>query len=130
MSGRTPTSSVTGDLLNAAKLPQVQNNSSVSNEQMPRVMTAYKAASGRANIEAEHHDDFRSRFGFVGGAHRPAAIILMLTIGRIVGMRGIAWNAMTDSDGPGRSWRVALGCADVTDDRSGSEPSKTDAEHQ
>ncbi len=30
----------TGDLLNAAKLLQVQNNSSVSNEQMPRVMRA------------------------------------------------------------------------------------------
>jgi uncharacterized protein len=47
--------------------------------------------------------------GLVGGALIGiAAIILMLTIGRIAGVSGIALNAMTPSDSAGRSWRVAF----------------------
>ena len=47
--------------------------------------------------------------GLVGGALiGVAAVILMLTIGRIAGVCGIALNAMTDSDATGRSWRLAF----------------------
>jgi uncharacterized membrane protein YedE/YeeE len=47
--------------------------------------------------------------GLVGGALIGiAAIILMLTIGRIAGVSGIALNAMTPSDSAGRSWRLAF----------------------
>src|ERR1019366_10078394 len=47
--------------------------------------------------------------GLVGGALIGlAAIILMLTIGRIAGVCGIALNAVTASDAAGRSWRLAF----------------------
>ena len=47
--------------------------------------------------------------GLVGGALIGlAAIILMLTIGRIAGVCGIALNAMIASDAAGRSWRLAF----------------------
>ena len=47
--------------------------------------------------------------GLVGGALIGlAAIILMLTIGRIAGVCGIALNAMTAGDAAGRSWRLAF----------------------
>ena len=47
--------------------------------------------------------------GLVGGALIGlAAIILMLGIGRIAGVCGIALNAMTASDTAGRSWRLAF----------------------
>jgi len=47
--------------------------------------------------------------GFVGGALIGlAALMLMLTIGRISGVSGIALNAMTASDTAGRSWRLAF----------------------
>jgi uncharacterized membrane protein YedE/YeeE len=47
--------------------------------------------------------------GLVGGVLIGlAAIILMLTIGRIAGVCGIALNAMTASDAAGRSWRFAF----------------------
>ena len=47
--------------------------------------------------------------GLVGGALIGlAALMLMLTIGRIAGVSGIALNAMTASDAAGRSWRLAF----------------------
>jgi uncharacterized membrane protein YedE/YeeE len=47
--------------------------------------------------------------GLVGGALIGlAAIVLMLTIGRIAGVCGIALNAMTARDAAGRSWRLAF----------------------
>jgi len=47
--------------------------------------------------------------GLVGGALIGlAAIILMLGIGRIAGVCGIALNAMTARDAAGRSWRLAF----------------------
>jgi uncharacterized protein len=47
--------------------------------------------------------------GLVGGALIGlAAIILMLTIGRIAGVSGIVLNAITASDAAGRSWRLAF----------------------
>ena len=47
--------------------------------------------------------------GLVGGALIGlAAIVLMLGIGRIAGVCGIALNAMTASDAAGRSWRLAF----------------------
>jgi uncharacterized membrane protein YedE/YeeE len=47
--------------------------------------------------------------GLLGGALIGlAAIVLMLTIGRIAGVCGIALNAMTASDAAGRSWRLAF----------------------
>src|SRR5674476_836716 len=47
--------------------------------------------------------------GLVGGALIGlAAVVLMLTIGRIAGVCGIALNAMTASDAAGRSWRLAF----------------------
>ena len=47
--------------------------------------------------------------GLVGGALIGlAAIILMLTIGRIAGVCGIALNAVTARDAAGRSWRLAF----------------------
>ena len=47
--------------------------------------------------------------GLVGGAFIGlSAIVLMLTIGRIAGVCGIALNAMTASDAAGRSWRLAF----------------------
>ena len=47
--------------------------------------------------------------GLVGGALIGlAAIILMLTIGRIAGVCGVALNAVTASDAAGRSWRLAF----------------------
>lgn len=47
--------------------------------------------------------------GLVGGALIGlAAIVLMLTIGRIAGVCGIALNAMAASDAAGRSWRLAF----------------------
>ncbi len=47
--------------------------------------------------------------GLVGGALIGlAATLLMLTIGRIAGVCGIAVNAMVDSDSSGRRWRIAF----------------------
>jgi uncharacterized membrane protein YedE/YeeE len=47
--------------------------------------------------------------GLVGGALIGlAAVILMLTIGRIAGVCGIALNALMPSDAAGRSWRWAF----------------------
>jgi len=47
--------------------------------------------------------------GLAGGALIGlAAVVLMLTIGRIAGVCGIALNAMTASDAAGRSWRLAF----------------------
>jgi uncharacterized protein len=47
--------------------------------------------------------------GLIGGALIGlAAIILMLTIGRIAGVCGIALNTMTPIDAAGRSWRLAF----------------------
>jgi uncharacterized membrane protein YedE/YeeE len=47
--------------------------------------------------------------GLVGGALIGlASILLMLTLGRIAGVCGIALNAMTASDAAGRSWRLAF----------------------
>ncbi len=47
--------------------------------------------------------------GLVGGALIGlAATILMLTIGRIAGVCGIALNAMIPGDAAGRSWRLAF----------------------
>lgn len=47
--------------------------------------------------------------GLVGGVLIGlAAIVLMLTIGRIAGVCGIALNAMIASDAAGRSWRLAF----------------------
>jgi uncharacterized protein len=47
--------------------------------------------------------------GLVGGTLIGlAAIILMLTIGRIAGVSGIVLNAMTASDAAGSSWRLAF----------------------
>jgi uncharacterized protein len=47
--------------------------------------------------------------GFAGGALIGlAAVILMLTIGRIAGVCGIALNAMTASDAADRLWRLAF----------------------
>lgn len=53
--------------------------------------------------------NFAPVWGLVGGALIGlAAIILMLTIGRIAGVSGIVLNAMTASDAAGRSWRLAF----------------------
>lgn len=53
--------------------------------------------------------NFAPVWGLVGGALIGlAAIILMLTIGRIAGVSGIVLNAMTASDTAGRSWRLAF----------------------
>ena len=53
--------------------------------------------------------NFAPVWGLVGGVLIGlAAVFLMLTIGRIAGVCGIALNAMTDSDGSGRSWRLAF----------------------
>jgi uncharacterized protein len=47
--------------------------------------------------------------GLVGGALIGlAAIILMLTIGRIAGVSGIALNAIVAGDSSGRPWRLAF----------------------
>ena len=47
--------------------------------------------------------------GLVGGALIGlASIILMLTIGRIAGVCGIALNAMVAGDAAGRSWRLVF----------------------
>jgi uncharacterized protein len=47
--------------------------------------------------------------GLIGGVLIGlAAIILMLTIGRIAGVCGIVVNAMTASDAAGRLWRMAF----------------------
>jgi uncharacterized membrane protein YedE/YeeE len=47
--------------------------------------------------------------GLVGGALIGlAALMLMLTIGRIAGVSGIALNAMTAGDAAGRSWCLAF----------------------
>ncbi len=47
--------------------------------------------------------------GLVGGALIGlAAVVLLLTIGRIAGVCGIALNAMAASDAAGRSWRLAF----------------------
>ena len=47
--------------------------------------------------------------GLVGGALIGlAAVVLMLTIGRIAGVCGIALNALTAGDAAGRSWRLAF----------------------
>lgn len=47
--------------------------------------------------------------GLIGGALIGlAAILLMLSIGRIAGICGIALNAITDRDTSGRSWRLAF----------------------
>lgn len=53
--------------------------------------------------------NFAPVWGLVGGVFIGlAAVILMLTIGRIAGVCGIVLNAMTDSDRSGRSWRLAF----------------------
>jgi uncharacterized protein len=47
--------------------------------------------------------------GFAGGAFIGlAAIVLMLTVGRVAGVSGIALNAMNAGDGAGRWWRLAF----------------------
>jgi uncharacterized membrane protein YedE/YeeE len=47
--------------------------------------------------------------GLIGGALIGlAALMLMLTIGRIAGVSGIALNALTAGDASGRSWRLAF----------------------
>jgi hypothetical protein len=47
--------------------------------------------------------------GLVGGALIGlAAVILMMTIGRVAGVSGIALNALTAGDAAGRSWRLAF----------------------
>jgi uncharacterized membrane protein YedE/YeeE len=47
--------------------------------------------------------------GLLGGALIGlAAVILMLTIGRVAGVSGIALNALTAGDTAGRSWRLAF----------------------
>ena len=47
--------------------------------------------------------------GLVGGAIIGlSAVVLMLTVGRIAGVCGIALNAMIASDTAGRSWRLAF----------------------
>jgi uncharacterized protein len=47
--------------------------------------------------------------GLLGGALIGlAAVILMLTIGRIAGVSGIALNALIAGDTAGRSWRLAF----------------------
>jgi uncharacterized protein len=47
--------------------------------------------------------------GLVGGVLIGlAAVLLMLTIGRIAGVCGIVLNAMIPSDAAGRSWRLAF----------------------
>ena len=47
--------------------------------------------------------------GLIGGALIGlAAIILMLTVGRIAGVCGIVVNTMTASDAAGRLWRLAF----------------------
>jgi uncharacterized membrane protein YedE/YeeE len=47
--------------------------------------------------------------GLVGGAVIGlAALMLMLTIGRIAGVSGIALNALVAGDTAGRSWRLAF----------------------
>src|SRR3954449_8795572 len=43
-----------------------------------------------------------------GGLTGLAAVVLMLSVGRIAGICGIVVNAMTDADGMGRSWRLAF----------------------
>lgn len=53
--------------------------------------------------------NFASVLGLVGGALIGlSAVFLMLTIGRIAGVCGIALNAMTASDAAGKSWRLAF----------------------
>jgi len=53
--------------------------------------------------------NFAPVLGLVGGARIGlAAIILMLTVGRIAGVSGIVLNALTASDAAGRSWRLAF----------------------
>jgi uncharacterized protein len=53
--------------------------------------------------------DFAPLSGLFGGALIGlAALILMLTIGRIAGVSGIALNALTAGDAAGRSWRLAF----------------------
>jgi uncharacterized membrane protein YedE/YeeE len=53
--------------------------------------------------------NFAPGWGLVGGAFIGlAAVFLMLTIGRIAGVCGIALNAMTASDTAGKSWRLAF----------------------
>ena len=47
--------------------------------------------------------------GLIGGALIGlAALMLMLTIGRIAGVSGIALNALVAGDTAGRSWRLAF----------------------
>lgn len=47
--------------------------------------------------------------GLIGGALIGlAAVVLMLSLGRIAGICGIVVSAMTDADGMGRSWRLAF----------------------
>ncbi len=47
--------------------------------------------------------------GLVGGAFIGlAAVLLMLTIGRIAGVCGIVLNAMVPNDAAGRAWRLAF----------------------
>jgi uncharacterized protein len=53
--------------------------------------------------------DFAPISGLLGGALIGlAAVILMLTIGRIAGVSGIALNALIAGDTAGRSWRLAF----------------------
>src|SRR4051794_26747382 len=48
-------------------------------------------------------------FGVIGGALIGlAAVMLMLSLGRVAGICGIVVNAMTDADVMGRSWRLAF----------------------
>src|SRR3954454_24521302 len=47
--------------------------------------------------------------GVIGGALIGlAAVMLMLSLGRVAGICGIVVNAMTDADVMGRSWRLAF----------------------
>ena len=53
--------------------------------------------------------EFAPVSGLIGGILiGSAAVILMLTIGRIAGICGIVVNTMAPSDAAGRSWRVAF----------------------
>jgi uncharacterized membrane protein YedE/YeeE len=53
--------------------------------------------------------EFAPISGLIGGALiGSAAVLLMLTIGRIAGICGIVVNVMAPSDAGGRSWRLAF----------------------
>ena len=56
----------------------------------------------------EHVTEFAPVQGFVGGAMiGAAAVFMMLTLGRIAGVSGIAFHALAGGEG-GRGWRLAF----------------------